>query len=153
MFDEVDVLATSIEESELMELNAMLLGMDVRKSHVWEGPIPPESYTELSPFVRMARPEFMAYRRANELPEREAVMVFCALLSAYDTHITSPYIPKGDVYRRDEPHMTCESMREYLTPVLDTAEGTKAMDVLQKAMAFVAPYRAVCKLTAIDWED
>ena len=133
IYDEpLHIIATSDEDAERKTRLAEETGHSVGGTTVWTGPVPPDSFMHIGMF-RMARPEYMAYRKANELPVDESVELMCALLSPYDTSLTSPGMKPGVICKRVRPHMTVASMRRYLEPVRGTDEGDRAFSVLMMA--------------------
>ena len=134
MFNTVKVLGTSIEVDDLAML-AEIFGSRVTDKCVWNGIVPPDSFIDFG-LYRMSRPEYMAFRKSNQLGHAGAVFTVAALLSDLDTSITSS-VPAGCYYRRNEPNMTVESMKRYLEPVMDTEEGRKAAEILEEAEAIL----------------
>ena len=131
--DPVIVLGTSREESEEMRRSAEDEGVEVKATTEWTGPIPERgSYEMLSPWVRMSTPEYFFYRKANQLPEREAVILGCELVSHYRTNVTAHNLPDDVIERVYELRTTVRRLRDYLMQVKDTPEGAKALRVLEK---------------------
>lgn len=132
MFETVEILATSDEKAKEMNELAERTGQRVHKTSVWTGIVPPDSFIEMGIF-RMARAEYMFFRKANQLDEEDAVLLGANLLCPFNTHLTSPSLSEGEVMYRGEPHMTYESMREYLKPVMDEPEAKEALRILELA--------------------
>lgn len=142
----VTVLATDENELDLHLNGAKVRGMNVAGTNVWKGVVPPDSFVEIAPGVSMSTPEYMAFRKANQLDHDDAVPVMCELLTRYTTSVTNPNFGWNEITRRDEPHTTIERMVAYLCPVLDTEEGWKAMEVLHDALRVVEDYQSTCEL-------
>ena len=149
---DVEVIAFSNEEAEEFTKNATAMGSTVTNTSVWTGPVPPNSFIELAPGIRMASPEYMFLRKANQLPHDDAVVVGCALLSCFDTCFTAPSLGPDEVYWRDEPHTTVESIIEYLTPIIFSDEAMKAIAILKESVEYLLPFDAWCEVIAKEYE-
>lgn len=143
MFETVEILATTNDDAERMNHLAASVGQRVHATTVWTGPVPNDSYIDMG-FFRMARPEFMAYRKANQLDDEAAVTLMCALLSHYSTHLTSPSVPEGVAYEHYVEHMTPESMREYLEGAEQDGYAARAFAVLDEAISKLDAFNEEC---------
>lgn len=146
LFDSIEVIATSNEEAARFLEGAKELGENVRQTTVYEGPVPNGSYVEINENVRMATPEFMFLRKANELPKDEAIMLCCELLSCYATQRTAGSMKRGEIVRNDQPHTNIFYLTLYLSQVAGTKEGDKAMDVFREALEYADAYEAMCEV-------
>jgi len=142
MFDSVEILAAPECAKEMAE-RATEAGANVRKVTVYDGPVPPDSFIEMG-FYRMARPEYMFFRKANELPHDDAVRLGAALLSHYDTYLTSGDMEEGVAYDRTVPHMTTASFLEYVAPVFEWDESERPLEVLRESMRNLEVFEADC---------
>lgn len=145
---DVEVIAFSNEEAEMFTKNATAMGSTVTNTSVWTGPVPPNSFIELALGIRMASPEYMFLRKANQLTHDDAVVVGCALLSVFDTCYTSPSMSLNEVYWRKEPHTTAKRIKEYLMPILHTDEAIKAIRILHESIKLMPAFDAACKALA-----
>ena len=141
MFESIEILASSKTVDEMVE-RAKDEGENVRKITVYDGPVPPDSYIDLG-FYRMSRPEYMFYRKANELPHDEAVRLGSALLSHYDTSLTSS-VAEGVAEDHGEPHMTVASFLEYVAPVFAWDESERPIEILRESARNLEAFEAEC---------
>lgn len=126
----VQILATSEEEGELMRCAARENGQYVRGVSVWEGPIPKNSFEVISDSTRMSTPEYFFLRKANQLPFAEAVQLGIELCGKYRTVLTQYDRGEGyDFLKR--PRTTKEKLRHYLRDIRGTKEGKRAKRVLR----------------------
>lgn len=144
--ENVTVIANSNEELQVGLIHAQLNGMSVRDTNLWEGVVPPNSFCEVMPTVRMSTPEYMAFRKANQLDHDSAVLVMCELLTPYTTDVINPNFGKHEIRKNNFPHTTIEDMVVYLSPVMETEEGMKALEILHDALRYVDAYEAMCEI-------
>ena len=130
MPDVVQVLASSDVEAAAMAAQAELQGAQVVSAHVWTGIIPPNSFIDIAPNTRMSTPEYFFFRKANSLPEEEAVAIGNELCGYYASSLTRPDLPSWYWAAIPSQRTTKALLAEYLAPVAETAEGKKALHVL-----------------------
>lgn len=116
------------------------MGDEVREVNIWTGSVPPNSFVWLNPLIRMARPEYFFYRKANELEEHDALMLLAELLGPYTTKIVNPDVPDGVVWQRDEPHMNLVDLYEYLSNAYECADCRKPVDLVTKFLIYSELY-------------
>ena len=138
--DSVTIIATSPDEADYFNFMAELQGIDVMDTKVYEGFIPPNSYIDIDPFWKMARPEYMFLRKCNELDELDARMVGCELLSPYTSDIINPDLPEDTLIVEDHPHTDLATLVEYLLPYVEHKEVEKAFNVLLKVPSAMPIY-------------
>ena len=141
----VNVIATNDEQAKVYEEDARRMGLNVKSTSVWTGPVPPNSFVEIAPNVAMATPEYTFLRKTNQLPVDDAVTYGCALLSHYDTHLTSTSINIGETYRRETPHTTPYEIFEYLLPIMDTAEAVTSLAILKECIETLPTFERSCE--------
>lgn len=146
----VTIIATDNDEAKWYAKNAKQGGMKVKETDIWDGPVPPDSFVWLGNGVRMATPEYMFLRKANQLPYETAVVIGCALLSPYETKYTSNSLGPNEVRLRDEPHTTVEDIVVYLLPIILTDEGAKAYEILRDAVKYYPLFQKVCETLMAD---
>lgn len=129
--DNVEILATSDEEAIIMAERAKADGTTVRGTQVWRGPVPAiGSYEDLGCNMRMATAEFFFYRKANQLPFAQAVMLGMELCGHYRTHLTGYDTPENAFDYLPQPRTSTRILATYLDQVADTPEGRRALEVL-----------------------
>ena len=136
--NDVIILASSESEANIMADNATIIGMNVEAKKVWTGIVPPNSFEFFAPGVRISTAEYFTFRHSNLLDEKAAVLFTAEMLSHFRTPNTE-HNAKG-VEVLDEPRLDAKSYRRYLEAVKDTAEGKKALEVLDKAIEIVVPF-------------
>lgn len=140
MENNVTILANNDNEANIMAGNAALMGMNVEGKKVWTGIVPPDSFEFYAPGVRISTAEYFTFRHSNLLDEKAAVMFTCEMLSHFRTDRTEHNAEGIEIL--DEPRLNEKSYRKYLSAVKDTAEGKKALEVLDKATEIVEPFEA-----------
>lgn len=131
--DDYVILASSEEEAQAMRERAEESGATVRGVTVWTGPVPEEgSFEYISPTTRMSTPEYFFLRKANTLPDADAIATGDELCGYYATHLTRPDLAPGEVIPIDEPRTSVERIRAYLAQVEDTPEGKRALDIINR---------------------
>ena len=111
---------------------AALMGAHVTGTLVWEGIIPPNSYMWIDAYTRMSTPEFFFFRKANQIPEAEAIALGDELCGYYATSATKSDFPSWYWESIPEQRTTKELINAYLQPVADTDEGKQALAILAK---------------------
>lgn len=128
----VTVIATSNEELDEFMAGAKFFDMKVRSTSLYDGPVPDGSFYDIAPGVRMATPEYMFLRKANELDEISALLIGCELMSRYTTDIINPNVPEGVARVGEGPHTNLADLTAYLLQVVEYEEGERAMELLDK---------------------
>lgn len=111
------IIATSVEMAEKMEMNVTLLGGSVRKTTIWEGVVPPDSYINLGFNVRMASPKFFLFRKMAQSGNVDARTYACEMFGTVATHLTVEELGEGEYIVLEEPRLTIPEMLDYLSPV------------------------------------
>lgn len=143
-FDEkIIILATSERQAADMRADAEGDGIEVKSTTVWEGPVPPNSYMFVAPFIRMSTPEYYLFRKCNTLDRWEAVVLAAEMFSHYATWKTCHNEEFGHIERLDEPRTTPRHMAAYLRPVADTPEAMVAADVVREAADMVECFEQI----------
>lgn len=128
--DAFEVLARNEDEGALMREAAMRDGHEVRGVSLWDGPVPEGSFEDITSGLRMSTPEYMFYRKANQIPFAEAVRLGNELCGRFSTILT--YYKAGDDYDYLKvPRTTTERIRSYLKGAANTKEGKRAHRVLR----------------------
>lgn len=127
---EVQILASTAREGELMSKQAQRNGHSVRGVSLWDGPIPPGSFEVIAPDMRMSTPEYFFLRKANELSFAEAVQLGIELCGKYRTSVTQYDRDKGYDFLRDQ-RTTKARLRTYLHGARGTKEAKRARKVLR----------------------
>lgn len=128
--DSIEILATSDEEAERMSDAARGNGQRVRGVSVWDGPVPPGSYEDISSSMRMSTPEYFFLRKANQLPFALAVCLGMELCGKYRTALTQYDRGKGYDFLM-QPRTSKADVRRYLREIRNTKEGKRAKRVLR----------------------
>ena len=121
------------------------LGVKVVGRRRWDGIIPEGSYTFINPFMRMSTPEFLFFRRCQELSHEDAIELACTLLSHYNTQETTPSLEEGEFERIDDPHTTFDRVHDYLHRIHPCEEKDRALCVLYDAIPYVDGYERACE--------
>lgn len=127
---DIAILAQDNEEARISNVMAKAMGHNVKNTYVWTGPVPPNSFENLSPFMRMSTPEYFLFRKFNQLEDADAIALGNELCGLYATSKTRSDLDEGTILVLDEPRTTTQKMAAYLEPVLDTEEGARAMKIL-----------------------
>lgn len=135
----VTLLASNETEADAFRRNCEATGTSVSGVTMWDGPVPPNSYMFINPFMRMSTPEFFAFRMSNTLDTYEASLLVAELLSNVRTNRTASMDDNTyeDLVKEDGPRMTASGYREYLSEVMDTPEGARAATILDMAVCVV----------------
>lgn len=154
----VTLLATNDDEMTAYEQNCEKDGLKVDGKAMWTGPVPPNSYMFINPFLRMSTPEFFAFRKSNELELGDAVALVAELLSNVRTERTAIGMPEGiyeDLAKHSGPRMNASDYRDYLAEVADTPEGARAIVILEMAIEVVGEveHDVRTNLTEVPCED
>ena len=128
----VQILATSETEAEIFTAGAEQAGMQVTGALIYTGIIPPNSYMWIDPYTRMSTPEFFFFRKANQLPEAEAIALGDELCGYYATSATKSDFPSWYWESIPEQRTTKNLINAYLQPVANTPEGKQALAILAK---------------------
>lgn len=127
---DVEILASNEDEGELMSSMAHANGRQVRGVSLWDGPVPHDSFIEISPFMRMSTPEYFFLRKANQLPFAEAVSMGMELCGKYGTVLTQYDREEGyDFFQY--PRTSKAVLHSYLHEIRNTKEGKRAKRVLR----------------------
>jgi len=111
------ILATSKEAADEMELNVRLIGGNVKKTTIWEGIVPPNSYTRIGWNVRMATAEFFLFRKMAQNSDVDARTYACEMFGTIATSLTMSDLDEGEYAVLEEPRLTVPEMVDYLSPV------------------------------------
>ena len=134
MNDGIIILAETNSEASEMEKKAKRAGENVLGTTVWAGPIPPNSYRFIGPFMRMSTPEFFTMRNVWEIEDVVKAIEFVnEMCGMFATRRTSYVLGEDEVENLDEPRTTTARLIEYLNPIKDSLEGKKAIAVVNLA--------------------
>lgn len=132
-YENIEILASSSDEAELMRAAARQDGKYVRKVSVWDGPVPKGSFEAIGSGMRMSTPEYMFFRKANQLPFARAVQLGNELCGRFRTSLTR-YDAGEDYEYLTVARTSTKSIRHYLRD----ARGTKECKRARKVLSFVA---------------
>ena len=130
MLNTCKVLATTTEEADQYATNAEAIGIHVTGAVIWTGPVPEGSYEYLTPWIRMATPEYFFLRQANTRDLQTAIAIGDELTGYYRTNLTCHDLGEG-VIEACKPRTTVARLRAYLNQIHDTPEGARALNVLE----------------------
>jgi len=123
--EKLHILATSEEEERYMSECAKSMGNDVRKTTVWDGIVPPNSYMPYGFGVRMSTPEYFLFRKMARSNDIDARTYACEMFGHVGTSLTCTYLEDGEFVKLDEPRLTVDEMLIYLTPVADDRDARR----------------------------
>jgi hypothetical protein len=117
MLNETHILATSEDRAEEMAMNVRLLGGNVRRTTIWKGVVPPNSFHHIGFNVRMSAPEFFLFRKMAQNSDVDARTYACEMLGTVATSLTMSDLDEGEYAVLEEPRLTVPEMLDYLSPV------------------------------------
>lgn len=128
--DNIEIIARTEEEATFMRDAAQRDGRFVRSVSLWNGPIPEGSFEIIGDGLRMSTPEYMFYRKANQLPFVEAIQLGNELCGRFSTVLTC-YNSGDDFEYLSSTRTSTSLIRKYLKSASGTKEGKRARRVLR----------------------
>ena len=132
-YENIEILASSKDEADLMRAAARQDGKYVRRVSVWDGPVPKGSFEPIGEGIRMSTPEYMFFRKANQLSFARAVQLGNELCGRFRTSLTR-YDAGDDYDYLTVTRTSTKSIRHYLRD----AQGTKECKRARKVLSYVA---------------
>ena len=128
--ESIHILATSEEEARLMEAQVIAEGGTLRRTTIWKGVVPPNSFINIDAYTRMSTPEYFFLRKCNTMPYEGAVVLGNELCGYYTTKLTCPDYPIWYWEALNEPRTTKAKLEAYLRQCEDAPEVQLALDIL-----------------------
>lgn len=125
------ITLSSSAESEQMAEAARAMGVNVTGQHVWDGPVPPQSFVDIAPGVRMSTAEYFFLRMANTLDTASAVLCGNEVCGYHRTRLAKHSLDSDMEFVASWPDTSTEEIERYLMPIRDTMEGRRASEVLK----------------------
>ena len=127
----VEIIASSEEEADLMRSKAIEDGRSVRGISIWDGPVPEGSFEDISSNMRMSTPEYFFFRKANTLSFPEAVELGMELCGRYRTIVTQYNADGEDYDYLPSSRTSTAQIRTYLRGARGSKEFKRAHNVLE----------------------
>lgn len=128
------------EAEELKRMLAEVLGVEAdEKFVVWTGIVPPNSFMDIAPGVRMSSPEFFLFRKMAESNDVDARTFACEMLGHVVTSLTNWRVPDGKYVWEKEPATEVRYMMAYLSQV----SGDESVDRVRRLIRSMADTNVV----------
>lgn len=129
--DKVRIIAQTDDTASAMSKAATADGLNVIGQSVWDGPVPPDSYMYVLPWLRMATPGFMLLRRTRELGVIGGALLASELTGFYATNMVRQSLETGEWTMKYLADDLPDNLDAYLAQVADTPDGEHAIAALR----------------------
>ena len=128
------------EAEELKRMLTELFGVEAdEKFVVWTGIVPPNSFMDIAPGIRMSSPEFYLFRKMAESNDVDARTYACEMLGHVITNLTNWRVPDGKYVWDKEPDTEVQYMMAYLSQV----DGDESVDRVKRLIRSIADTNVV----------